>query len=359
MVETAKPQRIHAGLYHGPDDERMRRSVLGINGELAPTGREFDDFLVEQMELAFQAGRQQAVFLDIGSGTGELFASVLENLNMVRQSRAFLESHPRFKLRMIGLTDSPTPEDHLKKMPVEVLEAKLGDSSKRINREQIMVSNIFYSLARTQTLDAFLQLQGVEAIDLAMATQSLRYLGPKVFEEVLSTAVSKLPEGGKFIATGLTESIPGYIGAEGNEFNIPEESIHLTATRESFLYWSGVEPGSGEASDLEAEQQAFEEACNTYKRIGVLTQERIKEIRQGIDRIVGVTPRAKFIWFAEDVLHEGFDKLKTKNRARITQQKRQIINGIKDVENQPIQNLFPYDEGVILAKKNNRLPDGF
>lgn len=346
-----KKQYIYYGLYHGPEDKRMRRDIALVNDELRGSGKKFDDFLVEQLNLAFDSGRPEAVLLDIGSGTGELFASFIQDHSMGKRSRAFLATHPDFKVRMIGLTDSPTPDRHLTQMPVEVLDGMLKDESKRL-QEQVEIKNVYYSLARGQSLSGFLKTQGVETIDLALATQSLRYLGPKVFEEVLQTVVSMMPKGGKLVGAGVLESIPGYDGPCGDEFYIPEEFIHPDrATRKSMLYWKGIEPGAAEKSDPEAEKEALEAAWQTYKRLGVLTDERIEEVRQGLEETVGITDRTRFAWLAHTTLEEAFAKLKARKKAGIDSVKSQTLTEVKDVALQYFVPLSWRNMGIIITKK--------
>jgi hypothetical protein len=347
----ATKRYVYYGLYHGPEDNRMRRNIALVNDELKGSGKTLDDFLAEQLVSAFNAGRSEAVLLDIGSGTGELFASFIQDYSMGKKSRAFLRTNPQFKVQMIGLTDSPTASHHLKVMPIELLDGMLKEDSKRL-QEQVEIRNVYYSLARGQSLNDFLKTQGIETIDLAVAIQSLRYLGPKVFEEVLQTVVSKMPRGGKLIASGVSESVPGYDGACGDEFYVPEKLIHPDrATRRSMLYWKGIEPGAAEKSDPEAEKEALEAAWQTYKRLGVLTDERIEEVRQSFEQTAGITDRARFAWLAHTTLEEAFVKLKSRQKINATNVKSQKLMEVRDVV---LQYFVPPKEGnigIIVTKK--------
>jgi hypothetical protein len=70
-------------------------------------------------------------------------------------------------------------------------------------------------------LEDFLNHVDIEKIDLALATFSLTYVGPKVFDQTIRTVIEKLNEGGMFVGAGYADDHPSIQREEwGKELKI-------------------------------------------------------------------------------------------------------------------------------------------
>jgi len=359
VVEVMERLPVHVDLYHGPTKpDCLKRNIAEVDETLIETKRTFDSFLVEQLHLVFQAGRSEATFLDIGSGEGGLFISFLTDPNEGKESKAFLKDHLGFKLRMVGLTDSPSLETHLREKPVELGEPA-DEESERL-REQVIFSNVHYSLARTQTLEDFLGLQGIETIDLAFATQSLRYLGPRVFEEVIKTTAARLPKGGKFVAWGIAKTVPGFRGALNHDLNVQNIPTDVPTRKwmlSSLAYRNNNKAPGVDAISVdvtEAEKQALAQALETYKRLGVLTDVVIEGTRIALDRETKYfTEKEKFQMLARRLLSMGEFRLANRKSEYIKRIKLGILKDVVGVDLQILgsveSDLLPL--GFVITKK--------
>lgn len=337
-IEGSK-KRVHTSLYNGPTSYTdHNRGVGQVETLFRELGNSFDSILTTRLEAAAQAGRSSVTVVDIGSGEGGMLRNFLTDPQVGEKSRSFLNQYPDFKLRMIGLTDSPDEAHHLTEKPLGEDESKLDDEARSINT-RIDATNYYYSLTRLQTLDRFFQAQNIEFMDLALATASLRYLSPAVFEEVVKTAVGKLHPGGEFIATGFVGSHAGFAGSRNERLNV--RNIPPGTSRKSMLYENNAEFPSGAINKgilsgvASQEQAAFGQAANTYKRLGVLADEEIAAEREAIksdERYAGLTSRQELHLLANKTLSRGFTRLRERKDTERTKSKQAILESIEDVD---------------------------
>ena len=334
-------ERIFAGRYFGPNGpDYTARGVREVEIMLENLVK-FDHVLHGQLELALQAGRSEVVVLDIGSGEGELFADFLRNPKVGKKSRAFLGAHPEFKVRMLGLTDSPDAESHLREKPVNINEDKLDNESKRLKEEQLEIKNVYYTLTRTQTLEKFLQAQGVETVDFALATCSLMCFSPKVYEEVLQTTVAKMRKGGKFVASLIAPSIYDTFPTSYVD-SLTTYGMPLGDAARKWLIYVNTCPRSVKnvakyakyPQDIKDERRALEAAWKTYERIGVLTEADIAQARGAMEiNVDGLdfTEREKFYVLANITLAGAFARLVSRKDEEFWQKASAVINNLKGI----------------------------
>jgi len=347
LMNPSPPEKVFATRYFGSKRRiYTARGVREVESVFRRPG-EFDNILHGQLESALQAGRSEIVVLDIGSGEGELFADFLRNPKVGKKSRAFLGAHPEFKVRMLGLTDSPNTESHLRGKPVNVNENKLDDESKRLKREQLEIKNVYYTLTRTKTLAKFLQAQNVDTVDFALATCSLMYFSPKVYEEVLQTTVGRMSRGGKFVASLIKPSFydlfPNFAAIDFDEIgDMPvgdsAASRWLIRVNTEGRSIKDVEKDvaihTGEQRDIEEEKRALAAACETYQRIGVLTEDDINQARITMEKRVftyGLTERQKLYVLANIILAGAFGRLSDRKDAEFWQSASAVIDSLKGV----------------------------
>lgn len=329
--------KIHAAVYKGPTSPKYHdRNWSQIEKLLSRGNLSFDMALSRRLESMVKEGRTEATVLDIGSGEGGLMRSFLTDPEFCVNSKSILRSHPSIKLRFVGLTDAPVPSLHLTEKPLKADISGLDAGTLLLN-ERVTAQNFYYSMTKKQTLEQFLHSKSVESIDVALAIETLRYLSPRVFEEVITTVMRRMQSGGEFIATSFVESIPGFRGVSNEQLDI--HAIPEGVSRKSMLeentsqFTKGAIKRAQQEGDLDTEMQAFEQAAATYKRLGVLTGEDIQSVQENLDkdyRNKHLNPREKLFLLANITLSMGFNNLRKQKLDKLIEQKLGILNGLQD-----------------------------
>lgn len=216
-------EHIIAHSYTGPrEGPKHSRVVHDVEQGFAELGVPLDGLLSEyflsKARTEATEGNHRIVMLDVGSGYGRLATNILDAPRAIRGTRALLREHPEFELSIVGFTDSESIGHHRQQLPLVVNRERLGQADKRIN-QRISASNFAYTLAAWQTLEGFLKHIHINELDLILATKSLRYLPPVIFQEVLQTGVAHLRVGGRFIAYHYAQEVPGFLWPYNNGFN--------------------------------------------------------------------------------------------------------------------------------------------
>lgn len=341
MVVSEQVRPPLARVYRG--NSRNGRGVAAIEAEFkTDLGNDFDHFFSEQMQRAKMAGRNEITFLDIGSGEdGSLIIDSLSYLSSLPKTRNFLAKNREFKVLMVGLTDAPRPELHLKARPI-VPSEPWDDDRNRVINERIYARNVYYSLTRAQTLEEFLRAQQIGVIDLVFSNQSLRYLSVNVFGEVVDSIVKKMMPGGKFVAVGFHENLPGFLqsmstGARSKRFdvrglNFDEPTLKgmlKLASRDTtgFIGYEGL-------GSLEDEWMALFKAWDLFKRLGVLTDQDLQEagMSTGLEGKKRVADRKLLDTLRDRTIHPAITRLIIRKEGEMLQRKCAILAGLQGVK---------------------------
>lgn len=348
---------IYARGYKGPTDESRSQGGLNRVGRLvAQSGLSMDGLLTLSLINAKQRGcHNEIIGLDIGSGNFRWAASVLAWRGIAPQARAFLGAHPDFRINLLGLTDSPSVAAHLQELPVKVSPFALTTKDKLIN-ERIRARNIAYTLTASQTLEQFLQHQGINEIDFILAVNSLRFLSPNVFKEVVYTGVKSLRTGGRFIAYYFTGNLPWAAGGHNEGFNSAAARLtSLTTGRQEFVEREIQEIKlthlmavlNGNAPLAEERQYLVDEIMKLdpdeyktlirrgwdfYRRLGVLTEEEIKRVITEIDKQVPQYPPEQMLQkLARRTLMRAYYRFEKRERLKNMHRKIAIVQAIPEL----------------------------
>lgn len=358
MSETTMSERKpRAGLYKGPTSASFHdRDFRRIESILPEVTDSLDTMITRSLEAAQQAGRSHATMVDIGSGDGGLIRNLLSDPQAGFQAREFLRTHPDFTMRLIGLTDASEAKDHLRENPLNADTTQLDEENAAINT-RIDAHNYFYSLTRTQTLNDFFQTQDIDTVDFAVAIESLRYMSPVVFEEVMQATLARMPSGAQFLATSFVGSHAGFTGSKNERLNV--QHIPPGVSRKSLLYDNNnrsdrvaIQKGTLSGNQV-AEQTAFDQAATTYQRLGVLTEEEITTEQQAIEadeHTRNLHPRQKFHMLANRTLSQGFDRLRSRKNTERTQRKLGILTSLEGIHVQPFRPQNDLPSGFLITK---------
>ncbi len=339
---TPPDTKAVTGLYLGPTEPKyFARGISSIDGLITETGESVDSLMLDRLKDAVVNGRSEVTVIDIGSGDGFMMKDLKEYNLQSLKLKAFLVDNPGLRLNVIGLTDSQEPNLQDTEKPIAIDYSKIDSLNQAIN-QQINVKNFYYTLSRTQSLEAFLDSHGINTVDLAFAIESLRYLGPKVFEEVVSTTISRIPQGGRFVGTGFTGSHPGYRGISSsavlNIRNIPE-GINRKAMLDlanKIEYFEAAKRKASQPGNAEEEEKALDEAINTLKRLDVLTDDEITEEEEKVKERP-LNERERFYYLGGQIMKIGLSKLRQREYQKLDDQKQHIIANLSGVSSKIIR----------------------
>jgi hypothetical protein len=252
--------------YDGPrDSSSLTRGIDTAqrrwNGDENLKIGSLDDLLTTEIRAALNRKSDSISLLDIGSGPqGQLLKELATQNNILPETSALLRQNPDFHIYATGLTDAESKETFLHAKPLNIPES---------DNRQIHAQNVEYSLTAAQTLENFTQVKKIENLDLVLATFSLTYLGPKVFEQTIRTVIQKLSPGGKFIAAGFAEDHPAL---QRNEMGMTQLK---TRNAHEDLY----------ALDLHKfHQKLFNRVSNEDYSVRI-NQQEFQEINQDIEKV--------------------------------------------------------------------------
>jgi hypothetical protein len=286
VTDARNVDNPQANFYHGLTDRGSHaRGVRTLehawNKEL-PVGT-FDELLLGQLRLADEAKRANVTIVDIGSGDGALLKSFFNAPAVLAGSLAFLEKHPEMNLRVIGITDAKTPQEHLQAITL----SPAGE-------QQIQAQNIHYSISRTQTLSKFAQHLNIQEADIILSTWMMTYVGPSTFQQLMTDAIHLLrPNGGQMIVQAYAESeIPGFIRRDPSL--APSLDVRNVDLQQPSLKATLKDQGKRFARikmNLVTESKHMDRSEKLMQRLGVLSQEDIdaendieaKELANGFD----------------------------------------------------------------------------
>ena len=309
--------------------------------------RTFDLILKAHLERVVKNGRNNLVFLDIGSGEGQLLNEVSRGQD-INESVKFITDNPRFKLTLIGLTDAPDSSHQGQK--AHVYESQ---------NNQILAINYFYSLHRTQPLSSFLNGINVYNIDLVFASECFQYLNSDVFKEVTNTASDRLVVGGQLIASGYYD-VPSGFTPFGDKFNFinkkklqPWQELikQLDATHHphvvSKIFFDSLTPKELQIASMRA--------IELFSSFGVIDDTKSRKIISDINnnsiewvRLFDVYGRPVMNSLILDILCDALEQLYNKKNNQETEKKNQFLRQIKNVD----LSWFDHSSrGFILTKK--------
>lgn len=253
------------------------RKVEQYFGERIPP---IDTLARRQMENALAHNRRELIFLDVGSGDGNLFQSILDNPNDFPQMHEFLRDHADFRVRMIGLTDpgglTPPPSSNGTRI---VASSENGVTS--ATNLQIEAMNFSYTITDRNPLLNFLSSNNIAGLDLVFATGSLMYLRANTFAQTVTCVVDNLFEGGQFIAAEWSGTIGTSLVAnypiDRSDTNHPL-AISISQALDAVVYPEKAKPPFKGKSHEEINSMLRDRLI----RIGHLELERVKRIKSKI-----------------------------------------------------------------------------
>lgn len=248
------------GSYVGPV---TKRGAYEYFSEWKASGLgSIDSILAKQF---IGAGRRKTVkLLDIGSGRdAHMLKDLLFDPSVLPETRYFMRHNPGAHLELMGMTDAQSQDEFNK--PWVTFSSAEADFSARM---QI----IPYTLTATQPLSVCLDSFGVKSINTVTAVWSLAYMGPNVFEQVLSDALLRLDrKNGVFIGVGYSEAVAG-LGFDVN-FNFYPDLIYPRQRISNLTQsdWSYLLTGSGSVMNEPQEKKLDELQKFLPKILRVLT----------------------------------------------------------------------------------------
>ncbi|MEO8581796.1 MAG: hypothetical protein ABI425_04475 [Patescibacteria group bacterium] len=205
MNDQLKENRARVKGYDGPDDSSsLKRGINSIEKVWQLENKiqigSLDELINQQIERAIENDQKNITILDIGSGpTGQLLTEIATVAELsLPKTKALLSAHPELTIRCTGLTDAQSIDTFFQATQLQSSETDT----------QVTAQNIEYTLTAKQTLEKFLEKLDVDHAELVLATFSLTYMGPKVFEQTVRTVISKLSQGGTFAVAGYAEDHP-------------------------------------------------------------------------------------------------------------------------------------------------------
>ncbi len=400
-----KATHVVANIYRGPrEPAKHNRGIRAVEYGFGELDLSFDGLTRLYLEKALMEGRTEVVGLDIGSGQGGLMRSFLENPTLGEGTRDLLRYHPELRLKLIGFTDAPSVDMHLKELPLNA-NPDLVDNQ----NGQISAANYAYTLTRWQTLKSFMDDKGIEGLDFILATKSLGFVSPVIFEETLHTGVDALVppgqgfdekfQGGMFIAYYFGGHLPWSWGSRNNGFRTnagpmnlfkrhwtlvrrnnlpvidaaPESRFHyVSADTGEVVYGSMVDqyvavlnayidtPLAHEVNkkdrilskDPDEHRRLVERAWGFYKRLGVLSDQDIQLAQEKISSQLPAEHGsiARFDLLAKRTLALAFRKYEVLKRRANLQEKRGIVEGIPGVDLRWTHKEEPNGGGFVLTK---------
>lgn len=285
-VKEIPISNIPTNLYKGPEGGKytcrgidlINRTYYFFCKESEEMQDFFDSVLRKQLDRVKISGDNKLVLLDIGSGEGVMLAELLDNPDLLKQSRQFLRENPDFKIIAVGFTDSTDESNQGKEKPIIRSKSdSLSEEDLSVN-QQIEIKNYFWSLSGRQNLSMFCDHIGLNKVDLVYATEVFQYLSPNVFNEVIDTVSKKLNSGGQLFCSRFSGVPPGFVpyttkfteshvspGEDSWKELIKKCSDDMT--NKSFL-------NTLKYADLQTD---LEKAKDFYIRIGVLNKKMIEE----------------------------------------------------------------------------------
>lgn len=210
MTEAIQQTQVPpSNLYKGFENARVVRtnrtiSLINSTYYIREEGEAVQDFfdlnLRRHLERVKASGGNNLVLLDIGSGEGTMLAGLWDSPNSIKQSIQFLRENPDFKIKAIGLTDSPDEAHQGKEKYIPLNENPSNEVDGSITR-QIDIRNYFWTLSERQGLSQFFERLNIDKVDLVYATEIFQYLPSDVFGEVINTVSGKLTSGGQLFCS--------------------------------------------------------------------------------------------------------------------------------------------------------------
>lgn len=335
-----RERKIFARQYQGPTDMRHSRGIPEVDeGILGLSDKEIgtvavDSLFSSAMLNAKKRGSDHVTVLDIGSGDAGMYEEFLTIPWFANMSRRFLAQNPNFRLSLVGITDSPSVEEHNTLKEFRVKEEALDSRDRAVN-EQVDVRNIYWSLTRTQPLSEVLDVNGIPVVDLAFATHSLRYVSPRVFKDTLDGVVDRLTVGGQFVCVGYSGTEPGFSSKRNDVFKSSplsrqDQTPWKRLLRSSVNFGPDYLKEFAHLTDVELEA-ALRRAIGVYVRLGALNPEEVMKDLNLVDAnpTGGLLTNADFFQAkANMLLLRGYNRLRDMRMSGAKLVKTDIINSL-------------------------------
>lgn len=351
-MQDLSEKTVVSDVYHGSIDQSEHARTIASCEHAWNKERligSFDSLLARQLLIAKDEGRENVTVIDIGSGDAMLFQNFVSNPTLCPETEKILKSNPKLKLKLVGITDSPTTQE---------MFVKKQFFSPTDLAEQISCWNEYYSLTATQTLDTILNKEGIENVDLALSTWCFTYMGPKNFEITLNSVIAHLrPNGGFMVAAAYAEQeIPGFIRKDPSlphdldVRNIVDDesaaNLLKVALQDSHMrfYTRGA--------DLDKEERGLELAEKRLIEMGVVTDPDIKEAieQYHYDLESGNRTRGGALSIrATDIITRNMEKIARRQMLKLKTQKQTILRQLKEKMNDVVD--VEYSDSTFTVRK--------
>lgn len=166
-------------------------------GNEFPGGLSIDKLLEKQVRRDTSG---TIVVVDFGAGDGKLTEEFLTDQTVGKRTRGVLKGKAKQDTSIIfwGINDSPHPFNHLCER--DILPERDDPLKERVRGKEVS-----YSITSSQTMQRFFESKDIDGVDLVVASNSVSYLTPPVFEKFTDDVVRVLKPGGHCIAYGYGE----------------------------------------------------------------------------------------------------------------------------------------------------------
>lgn len=248
-------------------------------------GREFPsgislDKIIENQLRRDTTGKVTVV--DFGAGDGKFTEEFLTDPAVGKRTRGLLrgKSKNNTSLDFWNINDSPNPYEHL-------YERAILPNRDDPLEDQIRGRSVSYSVTSSQTMSDFFKAKDIIGVDVVVASNSVSYLSPPVFEQFSTDVIEALKPGGQFLAFGYGE-IAGERYCIDNGYEATDDDVYFIVNEKEVLSSEVRNVGQSLHSDTTVGDDhiinylinTFNSACAT----GAFLPEEIAKLKQGVQQ---------------------------------------------------------------------------
>ncbi len=204
-------RQIQTGAYHGSGGSSAARTMGEVNIKLLTEERlaeplgTVDQLVADQVRNAFKQKRNSITVLDLGSGEGQLLHDMIDYPEQMPQTVLALQeikaaNVTNFTITIIGLTDTSGIAQR-PSVNGTVYASQSAHIPPGINYPTT-ATNFGYAIFNGQSLRQFLEINNIKNLDLVLATETMMYLKPHLFQSTLTDIADALTPGGRSVIIG-------------------------------------------------------------------------------------------------------------------------------------------------------------
>lgn len=204
-------RKIQTGAYHGAGGPSAARTMGEVSIKLLTEERlaeplgTVDQLVANQVRNAFRQKRNGITVLDLGSGEGQLLHDMIDYPEQMPQTVLALQEVKAanvadFTITIVGLTDTSGIAQR-PSVNGTVYTSQSAHIPQGIHYPTA-ATNFGYAIVNGQSLRQFLEINNIGNVDLVLATETMMYLKPHLFQSTLTDIADALTPGGRCVITG-------------------------------------------------------------------------------------------------------------------------------------------------------------